>query len=178
MKIGLVRHFEVIKPQISGGMTSAQFKVWQDGYDTADVKIRTANIKSEDWQICYCSTLPRAFKTAKTIYNGEIIQTNLLREIEIAPAFKAKFKLPFMFWTIVGRCAWYFSHKSQSEKYMETKKRAHEIVADILNKHKDNVLLVSHGAIMYYIRKELLINGFTGPSFIKAKNGFLYTFEK
>lgn len=178
MKVGLVRHFEVVKPQINGGMTSAEFKAWQDGYDTADVKIKPANIKSEDWQICYCSTLPRAFKTAKTIYTGEIIQTNLLREIEIAPAFNTKFKLPFMFWTVVGRCAWYFSHKSQSEKYMETKKRAHEIVSDILNKHKDNVLLVSHGAIMYYIRKELLINGFTGPSFTKAKNGFLYTFQK
>lgn len=47
-----------------------------------------------------------------------------------------------------------------------------------MNKYKVNVLLVSHGAIMYYIRKELLINGFTGPSVTKAKNGFLYTFEK
>jgi len=179
MKVGLVRHFEVIKPQINGRMTSAEFKAWQDGYDTADVKIKPTNTKGEDWQICYCSTLPRAFKTAKTIYAGEIIQTDLLREIEIAPAFNTKFKFSFMFWTIIGRCAWFLSHKSQSEKHIETKERAHEVVAKILNKHQqENVLIVSHGAIMYYIRKELLLNGFTGPSFGKAKNGLLYTFQK
>lgn len=179
MKIGLVRHFEVIEPEINGGMTSAEFKAWQDGYDTADVKVKPANIKSEDWKICYCSTLPRAIKTAKTVYDGEIIQTNLLREIEIGPAFNTKVRLPFMFWNIIGRCAWFLSHKSQSEKHMETKERAHKVVVNILNKHQqENVLIVSHGAIMYYIRKELLHNGFTGPSFTKAKNGFLYTFKK
>lgn len=178
MRIGLVRHFEVVKPQINGRMTSAEFKTWQDGYDTADVKIKSVNIKNEDWQICYCSTLPRAFKTAKTIYTGEIIQTDLLREIEIAPAFNTKHKFSFMFWTVIGRCAWFISHKSQSEKHIETKERAHKVVSDILNKHKNNVLIVSHGAIMYYIKRELLLNGFTGPSFGKAKNGLLYTFEK
>lgn len=178
MKIGLVRHFEVIKPIINRHMTSTEFKAWQDGYDTADVKIKSSNIKSDDWHICYCSTLPRAIKTAKTIYKGKIIKSDLIREIEIAPAFNSNIKLPFMFWTIIGRLAWYFSHKSQSEKHLETKKRVHKFISDILSKYNDNVLIVSHGALMYYMRKELLHNGFTGPSFIKAENGALYTFEK
>ncbi|MDF2505450.1 MAG: hypothetical protein K0R06_2944 [Clostridium sp.] len=36
---------------------------------------------------------------------------------------------------------------------------------------------MSHGALMWYLRKVLLSKEFIGPKFTKAKNGYLYTFE-
>jgi len=86
--------------------------------------------------------------------------------------------LPFILWTILGRSAWFFSHKSQSEKHIDTKKRANDFISDILTDDKKNILIVSHGALMWYLRKALLSKGFTGPKFRKAKNGYLYVFEK
>jgi len=31
---------------------------------------------------------------------------------------------------------------------------------------------------MWYLKNELLSNGFDGPNFTKSKNGYLYTFDK
>jgi hypothetical protein len=47
-----------------------------------------------------------------------------------------------------------------------------------LTEDKNNILVVSHADLMWYLKKELLLRGFTGPKFGKAKNGYLYIFEK
>jgi broad specificity phosphatase PhoE len=93
MKIGLIRHFEVIHPyKLLALISSEEFKQWQEGYDTA--------------------------------------------------------------------------------------KTANAFISDILTDDKKNILIVSHGALMWYLRKALLSKGFSGPQFRKAKNGYLYVFEK
>lgn len=179
MKIGLMRHLPVIHSH-KAFMTSNEFNLWQKGYDTADVKDNSIIMDETIWGKCYCSDLPRAVTTAKKVYTDELIRTNLLREIEIAAPFDTSIKLPFIIWTILGRSAWYFSHKSQRESYNDTLKRAESIINNILEEDTDNlnVLIVSHGALMYYMRKVLLQKDFNGPSFTKAKNGELYVFEK
>lgn len=48
----------------------------------------------------------------------------------------------------------------------------------IVIKDKKNVLIVmSYGALMWYLRKVPLSKEFIDPKFTKAKNGYLYTFE-
>lgn len=173
MKVGLIRHFEVMHTSKSFKlMSSYEFEQWQKAYDSADTKQNTINIDKTEWKVCYSSDLPRAFYTAKSVYDGKIIKTKQLREVEILPPFKTSIKLPFALWTAISRTSWYYSHKRIDEK------RAYDFIADILLKHKENTLIVSHGALMWYLRKALLSNGFSGPRFAKAKNGYLYMFEK
>ncbi|MDD3224328.1 MAG: phosphoglycerate mutase [Clostridium sp.] len=173
MKIGLIRHFEVMYPSKAFAlMSSEEFKQWQDSYNTAMTKSNTLDVDKSQWQICYSSDLPRAVYTAKTVFGDEIIKTKLLREVEILPLFKTNIKLPFVVWTVLGRFKWYFSRKKIDEK------RASDFISDILNKNEKNILIVSHGALMWYLRKALISKGFNGPKFAKAKNGYLYIFEK
>ena len=55
-----------------------------------------------------------------------------------------------------------------------------EIAYELYNRNKNDkdILIVSHGALMWCLRKALISKGFTGPHFAKAKNGYLYTFKK
>jgi hypothetical protein len=107
MKIGLIRHFEVIHPyKLLALISSEEFKQWQEGYDTAKTKQNIVDIDKSEWQVCYSSDLSRAVYTAKTVYGNGLIQTKLLSEIEISPFFKSNIKLPFILWTILGRSAW------------------------------------------------------------------------
>jgi Fructose-2,6-bisphosphatase len=176
MKIALIRHFQVIHPH-KMFMSSNEFRKWVEGYNVAETKENIVNIDKSQWQICYSSDLQRAINTATTVYGREIVTTNLLREIEISPFFNTVIKLPFILWNILGRSAWFFSHKSQNEKYLDTKRRVHDFISEILIIKNNNILIVSHGALMWYIKKELLLRGFSGPNFIKAKNGCIYVFE-
>ncbi|WP_461612364.1 hypothetical protein [Clostridium sp. Marseille-QA1073] len=54
----------------------------------------------------------RAIKTAESVLKEKIVKTYLLTEVPISPIFKSNIKLPYGFWAISGRCAWFFNHKS------------------------------------------------------------------
>lgn len=90
-------------------MASNDFEKWVIKYDDSGVienKFETQNIK---WDKCFSSDLPRAIKTAQTIFEGEIIKTQLLREVPLSPICETKLKLPHRFWCIAARVAWKFS---------------------------------------------------------------------
>ncbi|SMC19773.1 Histidine phosphatase superfamily (branch 1) [Clostridium acidisoli DSM 12555] len=172
MKIGLIRHFEVIQSSKALTlMSSEEFKQWQNRYNVAMTRSNAIDIDKKEWQICYTSDLSRAVYTAKTVFGDKIIETKLLREVEILPLFDTNIKIPFIIWNTLGRFQWYFSRKHIDEK------RANDFISDILNKYEKNILIVSHGALMWYLRKSLISKGFNGPRFGKAKNGHLYIFK-
>lgn len=82
-------------------------------------------------------------------------------------------------WMMFGRIAWFFSHKSQSESKSQTLQRA-KIIIDKIEKNYPNskVLVVSHGAFMKVLFKELKCRGYVGKLKMKPKNGELYLFER
>lgn len=180
MKVGLVRHFEVEcqMPNISKLMTPNQFRQWLQEYEMSDIKYGTLELSMIKWDKCYSSDLPRAIKTAQKIYDGQIIETRALRELVIYPPTDINIKLPILMWLIFGRMAWMLSHKSQLENRLIFKERVNYIVKDLMFKGDKNVLIVSHGFLMVFLRKALLKHGFKGPDFRKAENGKLYIFEK
>lgn len=178
MKIGLVRHFKVnVKPG-EGGLSSAEFEMAMNNYDNADVIPNNLNIRENDWDICYASTLPRAIKTAKTIYGGEIITTDLIREVPILPFTKRNFVLPAFFWHMAARIAWLKNKPSQPEGKHETENRINKFLEIIDSSGYEKILVVSHGFFMGSLFKILLKKGFKGEMDFRPRNGKLYILEK
>jgi len=178
MKIGLVRHFKVISPYGKKKLNSAEFNERMSGYDIYPVKPNDVNIDSNEWNVCYASTLSRAQTTAKTIYDGEILSTPLIIEVPLSAFIKTNTSLHYMIWQIVGRIAWLFSLKSQEEGKPQTISRIEKFIEQIENSGHQNILVVSHGFFMKVFVRELKKRGFKGELDFSPKNGKFYQFEK
>jgi broad specificity phosphatase PhoE len=177
MRIGLVRHFKVdLKKKKL--MTSKEYNEHVYNYDRAGVLPNELVVDSY-WEKCYCSSLPRAITTAKTIYHGEIIISDKLIEVPTAAWVNLRFKMPYHFWAIFARFAWIRHHVSQPEKRANTIKRLSEILEQIISENgaESNILIVSHAGALYEIKKMLRKKGFKGQGFITASNGKLYVFD-
>lgn len=177
MKIGLVRHFEVIQSS-QKLVSSAEFKEWVRQYDIANVRQSPVDLGDNNWDLCFSSDLPRALQTAQRICNCKIETTNCLREVPISPILNTNLRLPVPLWLGLGRMGWIFSHHSQPELRLQTTKRINGFLTQMLSLKESNILLVTHGFLMGLIRKELLNSGFRGERFVKARNGIIYVFQK
>lgn len=174
MKLGLVRHYKVI----TNGkyfLTSKEFEQVMFNYDVAPVRENGLRLNSNEWDICYCSTLPRAITTAKSIYNKEIIKTDLLVEVPIRSFAKINFPLPNFLWHFGSRIAWFFNSATQLEGYRDTQQRINDFIYLIENSDHQNILIVSHGFFMKVLVKQLKKKGFSGFIDFAPKNGKLYT---
>jgi broad specificity phosphatase PhoE len=179
MKIGLVRHLKVkLGYPYRTLLTPDELGRWFDDYDASDIEDGEVDLGSVEWKRCFTSDLSRAENTAVQIYNGKIIKTKQLREIRAYPIFKKNIRLPFLVWAVLVRVAWLLNHKSQLDSITDVKKRIEAFIDEILLQSEEDVLIVSHGALMIYMRKELLKRGFKGPKFTSPANGKLYIYEK
>ncbi|WP_143522583.1 histidine phosphatase family protein, partial [Pseudomonas sp. 2822-17] len=100
-----------------------------------------------------------------------------LREIPVAPCLPTKWKLPVPIHLGVGRVAWYFNHKSQPETRGSVMKRLNQFLDRVIEP-EENTLVVCHGGIIIFLRKELLKRGFKGPKISRPENAKLYVFER
>lgn len=178
MRIGLVRHYKVLKdlPKGKSLYTGEDVSNWFREYDLTDIEYAEEPIDVQGWDCCYASTLPRALNTAKHIYSGKIIERDELREI-VPPIFKTKMKLPFIGWGILVRFSHIFNQETRRE-IAKSREKVKLILDEIEAGDSKEVLIVSHAALMVYIRKELISRGYIGPKFSIANNGELYVFEK
>ncbi|RSD25390.1 histidine phosphatase family protein [Mesobacillus subterraneus] len=177
MKIGLIRHFKVTLGYPGKFVTSDELLKWQQDYDRSGVEEVEIDHDGHEWSMCYSSDLDRAKNTALKAFEGDIIFAEELREVTLHPLFQSTLRLPLWLHVTLIRLAWLIGHKSQ----LENKKTVLERINKILDKaveHGDNVLIVSHGGIMMYMRKELKKRGFHGPKFNRPENALLYIFEK
>lgn len=175
MRIGLVRHFKVHCPH-KRFMTSKEFRLWSEKYEHAKIIKNEVEMYGITWDICYSSDLPRAVTTAREVYSGNIYFDKLLREVDNAPFIHTeRIKLPFFVWHICGRLAWLFKSKSQPETIHGTKKRINQFL-DKIDWSKNNILIVSHGFMMFNLQRELHKRGFKGTKVRHVKNGVLYEY--
>lgn len=175
MKIGLIRHFKVNLAR-KRFMTSKDYDEHSLNYEQADV-IPNEVVIDEEWDKCYCSSLPRAVITAKTVYHGEIVFSDKLIEIPAAASFKINFRIPYHLWSVLNRIAWIRNHVSQPEGRTKSLERINEIVDLILKEKDKNILIVSHAGTLYEVQKVLRSKGFRGKNFLKPRNGHLYILE-
>jgi broad specificity phosphatase PhoE len=180
VKVGLVRHFRVriSLPRTTLG-TQADLMRWFDKFDAAEVEEGTVDLAGIPWDRCYSSDLPRAVKTAESIYPGEIVQLETLREVRPYPvSTRRDFRLPLGLWSGLARLAFAVSHPSQLESKADFEKRIKSACDRILSGGEENILVVSHGMVMIQMRRELLSRGFRGSRFGIPAHGTLYIFER
>lgn len=178
MIIGLVRHFKVDIEFNKRFYTPNQFNDKMAEYDNSPVIKNGVDLGGIDWDICYASTLPRAATTAEAIYNGEIVKTDLLIEVDVKAFTKFPIPLPGTLWHIGGRIAWYKNKPSQPESLIESKQRADKLLDLIFSSGKENVLCVSHGFFMGILFRKLFKMGYKAEVDMRPKNGKLYIFSR
>ncbi|AFS78118.1 hypothetical protein Curi_c11040 [Gottschalkia acidurici 9a] len=83
-------------------------------------------------------------------------------------------KLPFLFWAILIKLGFLIP----SNYIRDVKEQIETLLDEKLLHNNEDILIVIHGALMIYLKKELLKRGFKGPKFKVPENGKLYVFEK
>jgi broad specificity phosphatase PhoE len=178
VKIGLVRHFKV-KKDLPKKILIAQDELlrWFEEYDYCDIEYGEVDLGGIEWKSCFSSDLSRAVRTAETIHNGDVVKMKELRELGAHQVFKSNIKLPMVLWALLIRGIWLLDHKSQVERRADIQRRIRAALDEILSKAEGDILIVSHGALMLFIRKELIKRGFKGPRLRTPENGKLYLYE-
>lgn len=180
MKIGLVRHFKVAFKTEHAWLTPDRFEAWINQYNTADVIPNEMDWDGTEWEICFSSDLIRAERTADLIFAGTAIRLPALREIWLEPMFRSRIKLHYNLWLLLSRVGWFFSHRSQAESRKHTEARAADVVSFLESLPQSNILVVTHGAFMNALGRELKRRGYEARTKMKMKpdNGVLYSFEQ
>lgn len=176
MKIGLLRHFKVTLGYPAKFVTSQELLSWQQEYNESSIEEVGIDHQGQKWSKCYSSDLPRAKTTAYKAYDGDIIFLEELREISIYPVIPSDLRLPLWLHVSLIRIAWFFGHKSQRESKQEVIARINKVLDQAMELGED-VLIVGHGGIMMFLRKEMLKRGFKGPKFNKPENALVYIFD-
>jgi hypothetical protein len=177
MKIGLLRHFPVDHLFLKGFVKQSQVLQWFEKYNEAAVRHMEVEFDTT-WQVCYSSLLPRARQTAASIFQGDVICTELLNEPSPDPLFKRDVSLPFLLWALLIRLAILSNHASQSQRKEVIESRVRKLIPELLCHGDANVLIVSHAFVIEILSDLLLKEGFSGRRINRPKHGLLYTFER
>lgn len=188
MSLGLVRHFKVEhKPQRTW-LTGEQFNLWIQGYEIAPIQHPGHKSNMQKWDICLCSDQARAVHTASYFDAHKFVYTEQLREIRIAALRLGKFKLigvrlPLSCWLVLARLFWTAGHPSLPESRAAVLLRARTVIDSLVPEaeaaaSEGRVLIVSHGAFMRILDKELRRRGYKAERMGYPRNGQLYLYEK
>ncbi|TKJ87715.1 phosphoglycerate mutase [Paenibacillus sp. CFBP13512] len=174
--IGLVRHFKVNKEfPLRQFVTVSELIAWLEEYDIADIHDGTTDLRGFNWGKCFASDLPRAIKTARSIYDGEITIMPELRELT-PPSFNTNIRIPFIGWGVLFKMAPLLSRRYR-KMIREVEARINRALDVILSSEEEHILVVSHWALMLYMRKQLVKRGFKGPRMRQVENGKLHVFQ-
>jgi len=177
MKILLIRHLKVIAKR-PAFLTAKQFDEDRILYDQAEIEATQFKIKTEDYPVCYVSSVKRAVETAKLIYEGKYIISDDLIEVRNAGVFLKMTSLPAFFRSIIGRIAWYFNYSKMPETRFQSEARAKKFIMEMISVENKNTLVITHGFYMHCLKRELRKHGFRGEVSLFPKNGHPYVFEK
>ena len=177
MRVGLVRHFPVKEPLLSGWRTAAQLMEWRAAYESSPVMPGSVDTGAVPWRRCLSSDLARAAATAQAAWEGDIHYTPLLREAEFDAFRTGPLRLHTGLWKWVFRLAWMTGHRSQRARRDDFRRRVAG-AADLIESLPEDTLVVSHAGMMIYLSAELRRRGFTGARLRMPQHDRLYLYER
>jgi broad specificity phosphatase PhoE len=180
MRLGLVRHFRVARGFPKRFLVStSEIAQWFQEYETSDIVPGHTDLMGIPWQRCYASDQPRAQKTARLIFPGEVIAVPELREMQVYAFEQGSLKLPFFAWSIIAKVKARVTKKLFSEPAPLMRRRISAFLDAMMEKGDDDVLIVSHGMLMQHFSRELRSRGFSGPLIRRTPdNGKLHLYER
>jgi broad specificity phosphatase PhoE len=164
-QIVLLRHGE---PDLDKNSRRSYKQMKQFIYDYDTVRVKPIEqvpliIDPSKVDLIHSSALMRAYNTSEQLYGHEIeiSADSLFREFEREVVAFPILKLRPKTWGVWSRIFWVMGFKSNSiESFRQAKSRAKEIaefLAEDANENQYSVL-VSHGFLMRYVKKELIKN--------------------
>lgn len=174
----MARHFKIHyrKWQWLTSTGYADFLRWYDGTEGVE---RPPDYAPSTWHRCYSSDMLRASETAGKLADVPATFMPLLREIPQAPVYDTSLKLPLIVWHVLSRIAWWFDHSSQLEGRTASRQRARRIIEFLRRQpEQDNILIVTHGFLMYVLRQEMRRAGFAGQIATHPRCGHVYLLER
>ncbi|MCD6068014.1 MAG: phosphoglycerate mutase [Bacteroidetes bacterium] len=175
MKIGLVRHFKVKHTFPKKLLLTADEVVeWFVAYESAEVEHKQVDLCGIEWTKCFSSPQERAVRTACTLFSGDILRSEKLKEWEHLPSMNKAVKLPFLVWGLIVRR----KVSSSAKTSKEFSARISAFADELLSGEQSDTLIVSHFFVMIRLQKELLKRGFRGTAFTSPDHGIVYLFEK
>jgi broad specificity phosphatase PhoE len=170
MEIIIYRHAE---PTVSSNeiISGRDFPLWVQRYNESGICVN--EFEGEKEKVVYTSDLKRSLETGRLISNN-VIQAPLFREAEIPlikfPAMRFKAKL----WLTISRSFWLLGGNAKCESLKDARHRAKKIVGiiELQILEKQRIVIVGHGFINRFIKKELLRQGWFLEQ-ANVENGFL-----
>jgi broad specificity phosphatase PhoE len=168
MEITLIRHG---KPtfELKGRVRSREISEVLSNYNLsgiADEPPVMARRKALECMVTVCSDFNRSIESAKALGIKNVhLSDPIFREIATPHFNKGSFAMPVSAWVVLLRCLSIVGFRRNGESLSMARQRA-KIAASLLidtAKNYKSVLLVGHGFINYFIAKELLSRGWTGP---------------
>lgn len=152
MKIILYRHAEPIV-SVQEVIKGSAFILWVQRYNESGIKKGFS--EKQHSEFVYSSTLPRSIETAETL-GRNIVKEPMLREAEVPLITFPPLKLKANTWTAIARLLWLCGCAKDCESYKDTKKRVRLIVDKLekLGKKQDEITIVGHGCINFFLRRE------------------------
>ena len=175
MRITLLRHGKTAF-ELKGRVGAKDLSKTAKSYDLSGIvgqpPSKTAAIVQRS-NLVVCSHLARSIESASALGFTKVnVKDPLFRETTIPHFDSGPMSLPINVWIILLRTLWIFGFSRNGESLRDTRRRAKlaaSRLAELTEEHQ-NILLVGHGLINYFIAKELRSNGWTGPT--RPGNGF------
>ncbi len=176
-RIYLIRH---ARPAVSkkGWFSTSAARQFIADYDTAAVEdfVLQQELPIADIKKVYASTLVRSQLTAKAIFGEEVqlVSDYNFREFERRIFSLPLLRLPITLWTLSARMLWFAGLNSQGiENFKQARGRAKSgaqvLAAEALQ--QDVAVLVAHGLLNNFIRRELTRKGWRSVK--RGGSGFL-----
>lgn len=172
-KIFLIRH---ARPEVSkkGWFNVAAARQFLSEYDTAvveDFVMQQEVIPYQEVKKVFCSTLVRSQLTARAIFGQDVklVEDHNFREFERRIFSLPLLRLPINLWTFSARMLWFMGLNSKGiENFNQARARAKSGATILAAEAKDKgiAVLVAHGLLNNFIRREL-----TGKGWRLAKRG-------
>lgn len=168
IQIMIIRHQKVDLPQ-QRNYTYREACTYIDAYDTAGIlpiTFSVLNIRKDEIDSVYCSSLTRSQKTAValTLDNFPLSPNSRFDEFRKYPPPLPLVRFPVWGWRLFSTAEWFLGLSTNTnETYREGRDRAKSAARFLDAKAAQNgkVLLVAHGFLNHYLVKYLRKNGWT-----------------
>jgi len=171
VRIVLLRHGKPDVPDFAK-LQAKDVKTWIASYNAAGLAVNdsphvAAVTVSKACNYIVCSDLPRSIESAKAVGVGRVIKSHaVFREMGLPSCSFPSPKLPANAWAVIFRVLWFLGFSHNCEPLSEAKRRAvngAKLLVKAAEKHQ-SVLLVGHGLLNRFIARELIKNGWSGPT--------------